>query len=227
MTAMRLSIFFIGLVFSQHALTQEARNVECRFLLFPPGEELDSVIARAPESEDVSCPVSSSDFSAPLSLPVINNRIAFFSTDGKTPLATAIVPSTATSAIVILLKSPVAAAQAAPTWKALVIDDNKKNFPKGGAYVCNLFSGDIRFVIGEHRGILKPGGIHGYQMPEKRDDFNMAPVIVQFFLEDKWIIANESGLRFLPQIRYLIFAFVDPASGRPRIMTFRDLKVLE
>ncbi|MBG7607793.1 MAG: hypothetical protein IZT59_07185 [Verrucomicrobia bacterium] len=144
----------------------------------------------------------------------------------KSPIATATIPTSATSVIVVILKSP-AIEGSDPDWKAIAIDDRKKNFPKGGSYVSNFFSGDIRFVIGEHCGTLKPGGSYGDEMPKKRDNFNMTPVVVQFLHEGKWIIANESALRFLPQVRFLVFAFVDPASGRPRTMSFRDLKPLK
>lgn len=198
--------------------------MECRFLLFPPGEELASLVVKTSETESITCPISSSGISETVPCPVTGNRLQLYSGDEK--IATATIPGTAKSVIVVMLKTP-GAENADPEWKALVIDDRKKNFPKGGAYVSNFYSGDIRFVIGEHLGTLKPGGSYGYDMPKKRDDFNMAPVIVQFLHEGNWIIANESALRFLPQVRYLVFAFVDPSSGRPRIMTYRDLKVLE
>lgn len=214
------------LLFSTLQLSAQegARNVECRFLLFPPGEELDSLMVKTSEADSVTCTITSSAISEAVPCPVIGNRLHLYSEDKK--IATAAIPKSATSVIVVLFKTP-GAGNSGPEWKVVVIDDRKKNFPKGGAYVANLYSGDIRFLIGEHRGTLKPGGSYGYDMPAKRDDFNMAPVVVQFLHEGNWITANESALRFLPQVRYLVFAFVDPSSGRPRIVTFRDLKPLE
>ena len=111
----------------------------------------------------------------------------------------------------------------AADWKTFVIDDSPANFPDGGAYVANFHNNAIRFVIGEHKGMLRPAGSHGYAMPAERDDFNMAPVIFEFLNGEKWRIGNESALRFLPGMRYLIFAYVDPVSGRPRINTYQDL----
>jgi hypothetical protein len=52
----------------------------------------------------------------------------------------------------------------------------------------------------------------------------MAPVVFEFLQEDKWRTASESMLRFLPGMRYLIFAYLDPESGRPRIATYQDLR---
>jgi hypothetical protein len=137
------------------------------------------------------------------------------------------IPAGVKSALVIFVKlekpgTPGAADKNAG-WKVFVIEDSAKSFPDGGAYVANFYPGDIRFVIGEHKGMLKPAGTHGYEMPKQRDDFNMAPVIFEFKSGEKWRIANESSLRFLPGMRYLIFAYVDPVSGRPRINTYQDL----
>jgi hypothetical protein len=50
----------------------------------------------------------------------------------------------------------------------------------------------------------------------------MAQVVFQFQQGDTWRTASESLLRFLPGMRYLILAYVDPASGRPRIATYQD-----
>ena len=107
--------------------------------------------------------------------------------------------------------------------KVMVIEDSPKNFPDGGAYIANFHHSPIRFVVGEHKGMLKPGGSHGYALPKQRDSFNMAPVIFEFLKKESWQIANESALRFLPGMRYLIFAYVDPQSGRPRISTIQDI----
>ncbi len=64
--------------------------------------------------------------------------------------------------------------------------------------------------------------MRAFPLPERRDDFRMAPVVVQFEQDGKWRTASESMLRFLPSIRYLIFAYVDPVSKRPRISTYQD-----
>lgn len=71
--------------------------------------------------------------------------------------------------------------------------------------------------------MLHAAGSHGYAMPQKLDDFNMAPVTFELLLDDKWRTASESSLRFLPGMRYLIFAYLDPVTSRPRISTCQDL----
>ena len=49
----------------------------------------------------------------------------------------------------------------------------------------------------------------------------------EFLQDDKWRTASESTVRFLPGMRYLIFAYMDPTSGRPRISTYQDIAPAE
>ena len=70
--------------------------------------------------------------------------------------------------------------------------------------------------------MLHAAGANGYARPAERDAFNMSTVVFEVLENDKWRIANESALRFLPGMRYLIFAYTDPVSGRPRINTYQD-----
>ena len=200
---------------------QELRTVECRFLSFGSNGDTTSALAMTDKGEVIECPLSATRLSRKIACQVKDNKISFLSASDRKPMAAASVPSGVNSALVIFVRSSGAPADTSG-WRTFVIDDSPKSFPDGGAYVANFFSGDIRFVIGEHKGMLKAAGSHGYAMPKERDDFNMAPVIFEFRNGEKWRIANESSLRFLPGMRYLIFAYLDPASGRPRINTYQD-----
>jgi hypothetical protein len=200
---------------------QELRTVECRFLSFGANGDTASALALTDKGEAIECPLSTTRLSKKIACQAKDNKIPFLSASDRKPLATASIPTGVNSALVIFVRSPGAAADS-PGWRTFVIDDSPKSFPDGGAYVANFFSGDIRFVIGEHKGMLKAAGAQGYAMPKERDDFNMAPVIFEFRNGEKWRIANESSLRFLPGMRYLIFAYLDPASARPKINTYQD-----
>lgn len=199
--------------------------MECRFLSFGTERNDRSVIALSEKGEDIACPLSTTQLSPKIPCPAKDNKIAFISAEDRKPFAVANIPSGVKSALVIFVKLAKPGENSDPNagWKVFVIEDTPKSFPDGGAYVANFYPGDIRFVIGEHKGMLKPAGTFGYAMPQQRDDFNMAPVIFEFKSGDKWRIANESSLRFLPGMRYLIFAYIDPVSGRPRINTYQDL----
>lgn len=201
---------------------QEIRSVGCRFLSFGSSGDPAAVLALNGKGETVECPLPTTRLSKKILCEAKDNKIPFLSAGDRKPMATASIPAGVNSALVIFVRFPGQPADN-PGWRIFVIDDSPSNFPDGGAYVANFFSGDIRFVIGEHKGMLKAAGAHGYAMPKERDDFNMAPVIFEFRHGEKWRIANESSLRFLPGMRYLIFAYLDPVSGRPRINTCQDL----
>lgn len=221
---MRL-LFLLLVAANSLCSAQEVRQIDCRLLAFGSIGETKSAIAVSARGEDVSCPLSSTHLSKKVVCDAKDNTISFLSSTDRKPLASVAVPPGVRQALVIFvrLEKPGSEAAASSGWRAFLIDDSPKNFPDGGAYMANFYSDDIRFVIGEHKGMLRAGGNHGYSMPTKRDDFNMAPVTVEFRNGEKWRIANESSLRFLPGMRYLIFAYVDPASGRPRINTYQDL----
>lgn len=221
---MRL-ILFLTLLLPSLGFAQDTRSVECRFLSFGGKDDSASAIALSDKGAEILCPLSSDRLSKKIVCFAKGDKISFISAADKKPLAVAAIPSGVRSALVIFVRT--ASAESKPSepsgWRVFVIEDSPKNFPDGGAYVANFFSNDIRFVIGEHKGMLRAAGSHGYAMPQERDDFNMAAVIFMFRNGENWRIANESSLRFLPGMRYLIFAYVDPVSGRPRINTYQDI----
>ena len=221
---MRLILAFVLSVIGSTAFAQDARPIECRFLAFGVKDDA-AAIAVGSKGEEIACPLPTSTLSKKITCTAKDGKIPFISAADRKPMATAGIPSGVNSALVVFVRLDKAAADAAPSagWRVFVIEDSAKSFPDGGAYVANFYTSDIRFVIGEHKGMLKAAGAHGYAMPKERDDFNMAPVIFEFLNGEKWRIANESSLRFLPGMRYLIFAYVDPVSGRPKINTYQDL----
>ncbi len=200
---------------------QDDTRVRCRFLCMDGATPPDSLLNVSDKGVEVACKIGSNTLSPETLCFTKGNSIAFLSTDRK-PAATATIPAGLKAAILVFVPAP-KAPDAVP-WRVFVIEDSEKNFPDGGAFVANFHSQDIRFVIGENKIQLRPAGSHGFARPEKLDDFNMAPVVFQFQQDEVWRTASESLLRFLPGMRYLIFAYVDPASGRPRISTCQDIK---
>lgn len=223
---MRAVLILLVLLVSGIVQAEDLRPVKCRFLGFGISDELSSVITLSDKGAEIECPLSNSQLSPVVLCFAKGNSISFISASDRAPIATATLPASTKAAILIFVPAPKAAEAAdsgKPAWRVLVIEDSPKNFPDGGAFVANFFNNDIRFVLGEHKGMLRAAGTHGYAMPAQRDSFNMAPVVVEFLNGDKWHIANESALRFLPGMRYLILAYVDPVSGRPKINTYQDI----
>lgn len=223
MRSARLALFVLSaLISGTHA--EESRNISCRFVSFAGGASGSTeIVTTGPAGNSAPIAVSSSRISKPMALSVPGTQLPFLNADDKTPLATATLPPGLKNALIVFVTNPSKRPGAENTTRALVIDDSSKSYPDGGAFVANFQPGVIRFVLGEHKGMLKPGTAHGYPMPRQRNSFNMAPVIVEFETkESKWVTANESELRFLPGLRYLIIAYTDPTSGRPKIKTFQD-----
>ena len=199
---------------------QEVRKVSCRFVCFvgtPPPPPLINAFDKGIE---VTCTIPANTFSEPVVCSAKGNVISFVSSGKRTPMAAAKIPEHLKAAILVFI--PAEKPSAPAPWRVFVIDDTIKNFPDGGAFVANLCSQDTRLVVGEKNIILKPGTDHGFARPETRDAFNMAPVIFQFQQNDVWRTNSETLLRFVPGMRYLIFAYIDTASARPRISTFQD-----
>ncbi len=217
-----LSTLFIPLAFAQ-----TVRPVDCRFLWFDHANNPPVLLNVGPDGADIRCEIPATTLSSPVRCFAQEDTIRFLHESDRSLAAIGKIPLDVKSAILVFLPAPKSEAAAAAgnvKWRVYVIDDSPQNFPHGGAFVANFYGDDIRFVIGEHRNQLRAGGTHAVIQPTKRDDFNMAPVIVQFQQGDSWRTASESTVRFIPDLRYLILAYVDQASGRPRIATFTDAR---
>jgi hypothetical protein len=207
---------------------QEARSVRCRLLGFGGSGAAESVLNLSDTGAETICPLPRNSMSPRFVFSATNNKVTFLSSADKKPVAVATIPSQVKAAILVFVKGVKGSSPGSKTlpWRVVVIEDSLENFPDGGAYVANFHNQDIRFIIGEHKGMLRPAGSNGYAQPTKRDSFNMAPVVFEFLQGDKWRTASESGMRFLPGMRYLMFAYTDPVSGRLRINTCQDFKSL-
>lgn len=224
---MRAILLSFVLVLPALVHAEDARPVSCKFLCFGGTDAAASVLAVSDKGAEVVCPLPSSQFSPVTVCFAKDNTIGFLSTTDKKPMARVTIPPGVNEVFLVFVqkaKNPADGAAPAPGWRVFVIEDSAKNFPDGGAFVANFYEHDVRFIIGEHKGMLHAAGFHGYEMPKERDSFNMASVVFEISQNDKWHIANESALRFLPGMRYLIFTYVDPLSARPRIATFQDFK---
>lgn len=221
---MRSILFLATLILPSIVTGQESRPINCRFLSFGGGEEeIISALSLSDKGAEIVCPLPSDQLSQKVVCFAKNNTIGFLTAADKTPMAAAAIPPGFDSVLLVFVQARQAAeAGSATPWRVLVIEDSPKNFPDGGAFVANFNPKEVRFIIGEHKGMLRAAGSHGYARPAERDAFNMSTVMFEFLDNDKWRIANESALRFLPGMRYLIFAYTDPVSGRPRINTYQD-----
>lgn len=207
-----LAVLFVPLL--AHA---QDRMVSCRFLGFQTGDTTS--LTNVAAGTEVSCPFETSGISAPVSLMATNNVLTFVTTKDRKPACTISVPPSMHQALIVITSN---GSDPAKPWRGFAIEDSKKSFPDGGALVVNLHHSNIRFVIGEHKYMLKPGDQYGMEMPKQVDDFNMATVAFEFSNKDQWAKASESRQRFTPGLRYLMITYTDPASQRPRLSVYQD-----
>lgn len=207
------------------AAGDDAPKVSCRFLRLDAKGADPELMHVAKDGVQVACKVPAHRLSEAVILPVQDGVLEFHTADGGQLAASARLPGPLKSAILIWVPNAGPQNGGLP-WKVVVIDDSERNFPPGGAMVANFHNGVIRAAVGEGRATLEPAAMRAFLLPERRDDFNMAPVVVQFEQDGKWRTASESMLRFLPGIRYLVFAYMDPVSKRPRISTYQDITML-
>ena len=218
------ALFLCLLVVVGHSVgqAQDSRKVSCRFLSLDRDAPPPPLLNIADKSE-VACAVTTEGLSPPTLCTAKGDVLSFVVAADHKPAALATVPAKVSSAMLIFIPASKDATNAnAMAWRVFVIEDSVKNFPDGGAFVANFHNQDIRFSIGGGKFMLHSAGYHGFPMPADRDNFNMAPVVFEFLQKDQWETARETMLRFLPGMRYLLFAYLDPVSERPRIVTYRD-----
>ncbi len=213
---------FLSALFFLPCMAQEESQVSCRFIglesTAPP-----PMINVSASGAEITCKIPAGSMSVDTTCYAVDGSITFLSSVDRKPAAIAKIPANVKRAILVFVSGP--KNPGALPWRVFVIEDSIKNFPDGGAFVVNFHNQDIRCVIGEAKNQLRPAGSLGVPLPQKRDDFNMAPVVVQFQIGEEWRNGSETMLRFLPGMRYLIFAYLDAKSGRPKVNTFQDTKV--
>lgn len=202
---------------------KNVREVHCRFLSFGWDGKIASTLHLGSEGEEIPCLLTRRKFSDKVLCFAENNKISFLYPDSREPMVAVKIPAKVKDALLIFVKNP-KVEMGKNAWRVLVIEDSQDTFPYGGSYVVNLHGQEVRFLIGEHRGLLKAGGFKVCDLPEKRTDFNMAPVIFQMKDKNEWEDVSNTSLRFLPSSRYLFVSYVDPTTGRPRLHSIKDLK---
>jgi len=202
---------------------QDFKKVSCRFLSLDRDAPPPPLLNMGDKGAEVPCTVTTESLSPPTVCFAKGEVLNFVTAADHKPAASATVPPNVPAAMLIFVPAPKnpKSPNALP-WRVFVIEDTVRNFPDGGAFVANFHNQDIRFSIGGGKFMLHSAGYHGFPMPTERNNFNMAPVVFELLQQDKWQTAKETMLRFLPGMRYLMFAYIDPVSERPRIVTYRD-----
>ncbi len=205
------------LVFCQ---LQAAAQISCRLLCFERAKDGTAVlVAAGADGEAVDCPLPLGMPSPPVPLPAKDGVIEFRKSPADpAPAAVARVPAGTNRVFILFVPQ---GEKGDRLHETVVIEDSPKGFPQDGCVVLNLYQRNVRFVIGEHKVMLPPGRTAPLARPAERDDFNMSAVVFQFETGETWRTASESKIRFAEGQRHLFVTFVDPATKRPRLRSFR------
>lgn len=214
----RLCLLIVLWPILSHA--QEGHKVTCRFLCVEGAVPPPPLVNVSAKGEELTCSVPADTISAPVVCFAKGESISFLTASELKPAAIATLPANTTAAILVF--APAQKAPDALPWKISVMEDFSANAADGGALLVNFCTQDVRLSIADTTVTLQSGKAQRLARPEKLDAFNMAAAVFQFQQDDVWRTASESMLRFVPGMRYLIYAYLDPVTGRPRFCTLQD-----
>ncbi|MBC7981265.1 MAG: hypothetical protein H7Y36_11950 [Armatimonadetes bacterium] len=211
-------LFFSCAPYLLHA--QEATPVTCHFLCFQRDVANTSKLgAKAGDDKIISCPLPLELVSDGIELAAYNNEISFVKAQGdKEVVAKAKIPAGIKKALVMFIAAP--STKAPLLYDTFVLDFSNKGFPEDGSVAVNLYAGDVRYSIGEHRILLNAGKTAALARPKKLNEFSMAGVRFEFLQDSKWRMAIDTTVNFPLHQQQLFVAFLDPRSQRPQLRMF-------
>lgn len=186
-------------------------------------------VGEAQGSKLIDCRIRSGQISDRVLLKGMGRNLTFFFAESaeeassENIAAQCVIPNSLREALLLFLPNP-STGGGKPPMIIRVLDGSDKAFPSGGALVLNLYSQDVRFMLGEHVVKALPAGENvTLPLPTKRDNFNMSDVVFQFQQDEKWRTAKETRYRFIEEIRRIMVTYVDPGSKRPRLKVYKDV----
>jgi hypothetical protein len=220
---MKKLLFVLVAIFPLALCAQEVPSVTIRTLCFqrdPAG--IDRLAVKSVDQPAVNLGFPESFFSAKTKVPLTEGKVVFHNAANLNgpPIAVANIPTGMKSALVLFF--PVAGDKDQMVYRTSVIDASIDGIPKDGALIMNLYSKDVRAVIGEHRIALKPGGTAKVARPKDRNDFNMSAVALLAESGGQWQVISETLLPFVEESQHFFISYPDAKSGRP---AFRALQM--
>lgn len=219
---MKKVILFISLGLVGFIGAQEMQIVQIRTLCFQRGADTpESLVVKKPDGNLVEIELSSSFPTTKTKVPIVEGKIGFYA---KGQLGQQVAVASVASDIkdVLILLVPAPATKKPIIFDTVVMDLSKSAFPDDGALVMNAYPRDVRAVIGEHRILLKPGMRAAVARPAKRNDYNMAAVVIQYKSKEEWLTAAETMVSFPEALRQLFITYADPKNNQ---VTFRSYSI--
>lgn len=212
----------VAMIVSVAQAQNEGRSVNARLVYFlqSPGDPTELYFSS--NGEAMKCSPSGNINGTPVTCPVdASGKVVFTRAAGGQVAATANVPASVKEAVFFFLKVP-GPDKGAP-YQILVVDEALKTLPKGGSFICNLSPKNARVSLAESKYLLAPGKPVFVDRPDKKDDYNMAPLQMQIQGEGEvWKPLKDTMLRFSESERYFIVTYLE--DGRhPAVKIYKQV----
>ena len=215
-----LSFALIALLPLAHA--QEAPTIKIRTLCFerdPSG--IDKLVVFKEDKSTVKLIFPESFPSQPEKVPVVNGSVFFHNPAqlDAPPIAIAKIPAGIKEALIIFF--PSTGTEPTTVYDTVVINASLKGIPEDGALIMNIYSHDVRVVVGEHRILLPPGKSTGVARPKERNDYNMAAVVFQTEINGQWTTIAETAIHFPPDQQQFFLTYPDARTKSLALRTYQ------
>lgn len=202
-----------GVLHAQEGL----RVIQCRIASYHPVPGGAPLLYSGPLDASVELPLTPSIPARSVGVPSNGREIEFRDqAEGSEIVAVAKLPPNASRVLILFFPD-----KQSGKFQTYVIPDDERSLPAGGCLVLNLCSHDVRFFVGEHRFLLRPGKSAAIPIPKERNDFNMSRVAFHFPQGEAWRRGFESVIKFTGSTRRILVTSNDLRSTRPQFKIFR------
>ncbi len=203
-----------------------APPVQIRAVMFDPTHAMVDLFIPDPSGTAVKLNLQNANLSPPQLTQPVNGKILFYTTGAVNPekpmanlAATLKVPQNVKRAIVILVPGP---PDSQPAFRAVLIDDTTKGFPKGESRVLSLVPVETAIQAGEHKRQVLPGKVTAVPSVKQRNEFNIAQTNFYYKQDGTWVVFTERQLQFLDAFRRIFIISVPPGGNQPFVTTIVD-----
>mgnify|MGYP000114927782 CR=1 FL=1 len=204
--------------------------IEARTLCYARSADVTQIyIQGAKKKEVVEIFLPKESISRRFKCVVQNDKAVFYKNgkageDGKPeiiPLAVARVPANQTKVLFYFI--PNKAGSKLP-YSVKTFADDYETFPLGYTRVINLTPTPTRFIIGEHKAVVKEGKMQDFPLVKKKDNFNMG--VFRYDQRNKakqWVTIRNRTAKYTKGKRLLIIACYNERLKRPDVRIYKDL----
>ncbi len=201
---------------------QDGREIELRAYFHDPVHPAGEFLLKNQADAMVPLELRDEGLSSPVKAWLLNDELILYLPDQSIAARARVAKNLKRAAILIV---PAAARKTPkPGWSLVVVDDSPARFPWGTSRVVSTLGVNTAIQAGEHRLILRAGGITPLPPVKKVDEFNMAQTDFFYRKDENWIPFTERRMKYVGDIRRIFVIYSTPASRRPFVATITDYR---